>query len=217
MALWRPERPPLAIVRRATHGELTKQVLPLILELPPSYCDGPHGAYGADLGAVKGVAARCGFSVDGAQVCADGVTRRCVGAEPLKLRVMAIAFGRAPKYRSSKQRLTPQGDKPLRIEIAGVNRPQPHWCLTPAFSRRAPDEQVKATTAKRVRALAPFVRSQHSNLSRAPSPLPRQLRLQQTRLGRRAVKQRPPSMPDDVSQGTSAALRELRHRCAQPR
>jgi hypothetical protein len=107
MALWRPERPPLAIVRRATHGELPKQVLPLILELPPSYSDGPYWAYGADLGAVKGVAARYGFSVDGAQVGADCVTRRCVGAEPLKLRVMAIAFGRAPKYRSSEQCLTP--------------------------------------------------------------------------------------------------------------
>jgi hypothetical protein len=68
--------------------------------------------------------------VDGAQVCADGVTRRCVGPESFKLRVMAIAFGRAPKDRSSKQRLTPQGHKPLRIEIAGMNRPQSHWCLT---------------------------------------------------------------------------------------
>jgi hypothetical protein len=136
MALWRAERPPLAIVRRATHGELPKQMLPLILQLPPCYRNGFDGAYRADLGAVKSVAARGGFNVDGTQVCADGITRRCVGPEPIELRVMAIAYGRAPKYRSSKERLTPEGNKPLRVEIARVNRPQPHWRLT---DRRSAD------------------------------------------------------------------------------
>jgi hypothetical protein len=59
MALWRPERAPLAIVRRATHGELPEQMLPLILKLPACYSNGSYaGAYGANLGTVKSVAAR---------------------------------------------------------------------------------------------------------------------------------------------------------------
>lgn len=150
MALWRPERPPLAIVSRVAHRELPKQTLPLILELPPCYSNGFYGANGAHFGVVKSVAARRGFSVDGAQVCADCVTRRCVAPEPLELRVMAIPIGRTPKYRSSKQRLSPEGDKPLRIEIAGMNRPQPHWCLTstPTGARRIATDKAKDSCAR---------------------------------------------------------------------
>ena len=75
MALWRRERPPLAIVHRTTHGQLPEQMLPLILELLSCYSNRFYGAYGADLRAVEGVAARRGFDVNGAQVCADGGTR----------------------------------------------------------------------------------------------------------------------------------------------
>ena len=135
MALRTLERSPPAIVRGTTHRKLSKQVFPFILDLSSRYGDRCYGAYGSYLGMVKGVTPRCGLGVNGAQVGTDSVPRRCVSLKPLELRMMAVAFGCAPKYCPRKQRLAPQGDEPLRVEIARVNRPKPHQCLAFELSR----------------------------------------------------------------------------------
>src|SRR5690606_35385534 len=115
-------------MRRVAHRELPEQMLPLVLKLPVRDGNGFDGACRAHLGAVKRVAAQQGFVMNSAQVRVDGISRRGVGSESLKLRMTAIALSLASKHRSSKQRLTPESDKPLRIEITRMNRPQPHGC-----------------------------------------------------------------------------------------
>lgn len=126
MALRRGKAPPPAIVLGATHGELPQEVFPLVLELASCDDNRRDGAHGADFGPIESVAARRSFSVDGTKVRAHGVTRRGVGLEPHELRVMTVAFGRAPQHRPGEQRFAPERDEPLRIEIARMNRPQPH-------------------------------------------------------------------------------------------
>src|SRR5690606_41678191 len=117
---------PAAVGRGAGHGAPPEQQLPLRLELAPRDDYALYGAYRAYLGAVKTIAARQRLVMDGAQVGADRIAWIGVGAETLKLRVMAIAPGPATQHRPRKQRLAPQRDEPLRVEIAGMERPQPH-------------------------------------------------------------------------------------------
>src|SRR5690606_31678932 len=126
MALRSAERAPAPIVLGTAHGETPEQQLPFVLELPARNDYAFYRAHGADLGAVKAVAARQRLFMDGAQVGADGIARTGVRAKALELRVMAIAFGLAPQHRPRQQRLSPQRDEPLRVEIAGMERPQPH-------------------------------------------------------------------------------------------
>ena len=53
-------------------------------------------------------------------------TRRRARLKPLQLRVPAIATGAPTKHLARKQRLTPQRDQALGVEVPRVNRPQAH-------------------------------------------------------------------------------------------
>lgn len=126
MALRRLNRSPLAKVRWTAQAKLPEQVPPLMRELSRCYGNRRHVAHGANLGTVKSIAAARCFSVNGAQVRGNGGPRRCMGLEPLQLGMMPVAPGQAPKHCTGQQRLAPQRDEPLRIEVAGMDGPQPH-------------------------------------------------------------------------------------------
>jgi len=46
--------------------------------------------------------------------------------EPMKLGMVAIAPGLAPKHSASQERFAPQGNETLRIEVLGMKGPESH-------------------------------------------------------------------------------------------
>ena len=86
-------------------------------DAPPAY---------ADPGAAERVAAGRGLLEHGVQVGIDGRERPAVRAEPLELRVVAVAARAAPQHRARQQRLAPQRHQAARIEVAGMYGPEPH-------------------------------------------------------------------------------------------
>ena len=60
----------------------------------------------------------------GQQVAVDGGQWRRVLAEPLQLGMVPITASAAPQDFTRQQRLTPQRDQALRIEVFGVKRPE---------------------------------------------------------------------------------------------
>ena len=117
---------PPAMKSRIACLQLAQKMPPLVLDLASSTVDMNGAANRPDLGPVERVTARVGFEQDGTQIGVDGRTGSGVGLEPMKLRMMAVAFGRAAKNSTRQEGLTPQRNKTLRIKIPRMKSPQSH-------------------------------------------------------------------------------------------
>ncbi len=49
-----------------------------------------------------------------------------MGSESQELRMVPIAFGLASQHGPGEQRLAPEGDEALWIQVPGMNRPESH-------------------------------------------------------------------------------------------
>jgi len=123
------QRTPLPIMSGAPGGELSKQVLPFMLQLSLRYGNWRYGAYRADPGAVKGVTAPCCFGVHGTQIRRDRIAWRGMSLKASKLRVMAVTLGHSPQYGPGQKRFSPECNQTLRIQVPRVQGPQSHWSL----------------------------------------------------------------------------------------
>lgn len=115
---------------RVAHGELREEVLSLELELAERDGDRRARRAPADLRGVERVAATIGLGEDGVEVPGDRGERLGVPAEPLELRVAAVAPGLAVKHRLREESLPPEGDEPTGVEMLGMQRPEAHAPLS---------------------------------------------------------------------------------------
>ena len=101
--------------------QLVQEMLPLERHLTRTDRDGWRGsARWAELGLVEPVVARYCLGVHARQVEIDGQARVCMSPEPFQLRMVEITTCFASQDSPCKQRLAPQGDETLRIEILRV-------------------------------------------------------------------------------------------------
>ena len=119
---------PLREQRRDAHLQLAEQVLSLVRQLTAGRNDGQIGPGRSQLAWVKTIAARQRLCVSAMQIGVDGAAGVGVQLEPQQLRVVFVAAGFAPQYGACQQALAPESRQALRIEIARVQRPEPH-CL----------------------------------------------------------------------------------------
>ena len=101
-------------------------MLPFVHYLPARDADAADRRCGPYLPAIKCIAAPLRLGMNSSEICIDGGTGRCVSAEALKLRVMPVAFCPPAQNGLREQRLAPQGNQALCIQIAGMNRPKTH-------------------------------------------------------------------------------------------
>src|SRR5579871_2196675 len=129
--------PPTAPERRCATSQLSRQVLPLVLELTGGHGERHPPTYRADLRRIKCVATCAGLGMDAAQVLR--YCRQCcpMTAEAMQLRMGSVAAGLPAQHRLRQQRFAPQGHEPACIEIARMQRPEAH---ARNLSRRAPEE-----------------------------------------------------------------------------
>jgi len=83
-------------------------------------------SHAADLAAVKGVATGHCFGMNALQVGTDRGARRRLRAKTLKLRMTPIAASVSAQHCPSQQRLSPQRDEALRIEVSRMQLPKSH-------------------------------------------------------------------------------------------
>ena len=117
---------PPAMKSRTACLQLAQKMTPLVLDLASSAVEMNGAANRPDLGSVERVTARVGLDHDGVEIGVYGRTRSGVGLEPMKLRMMAVAFGRAAKNRTRQERLTPKSHETLPIKIPRMKSPQSH-------------------------------------------------------------------------------------------
>ena len=174
---------PMAMQRPAASSELAHQVAPLVRKLPAGHRNGSHASQRADFAAIECVAAPGRFSVYLLQVRIDGRSRKGVRAEPLELRMVPVTAGFAAQDGLCEQRLAPERDQPLGIEIARMQAPEPHGssgaltarttCRRRGRFHRGPSPGIRTATARRnwcAPSKAPCAQRRFSQ--RAPRPLP---------------------------------------------
>ena len=106
--------------RRASRGQFSQQVLPLVDHLSARHDDGRDQTARSNLAAVEVVAALDRFLVYRAQVSVDRRARRYVRREASELRMVPVTSGLASQDGAREQRLTPERDEALWIEILRV-------------------------------------------------------------------------------------------------
>lgn len=100
--------------------QLVLQMAPLMRKLARTDRNVLNHPNRTDLGMVEGVAPMRGLGVNRSQVCVDGQARMRMRAEALELRMVFVATCLAADDRLGQQRLTPQGNQPLRVQVLGM-------------------------------------------------------------------------------------------------
>lgn len=116
---------PPAVQRRTPDLELVQQMRPLVLQLPAGASDTPDSARWPDLATIESKAAGLGLCEHRPKIGSDGGPRRPLCLEANQLRMMAIAPGPIPQHGLRQQAFAPQRDQALRVEVAGMNAPEP--------------------------------------------------------------------------------------------
>lgn len=104
--------------------QLPKEMLPFVIELSGRGLYPNRGSGASHLARVERISPRARFLPNHGEVRADGRPRRDMRLEPSELGMVAISLRQAANHRARQQRLTPQGDQALRIEIPGMQRPE---------------------------------------------------------------------------------------------
>ena len=133
----------LARAVRATGPEFSHQMPPLELELARRFREPAHGAGPTQLAPIEPISTSAGLGMDAGEVTVQASHGIGQGPKPEQLRVTVIAPGRSLKHRPGEQRLAPEGDQPLHVEILGVNRPQSHVGEVPG-RWHAPESERRA-------------------------------------------------------------------------
>ena len=126
MARRRGQAVPLGQERWTSGCELSLQVQPLKRNLSGADRKGFDRPDRTELGPVKGIASTHGLVMDGAQVRVDRKARMGMRPEAFQLGMPCIAACLAAEDRPGQQRLAPQGDQALRVEILRMQRPEAH-------------------------------------------------------------------------------------------
>src|SRR5690606_20613253 len=85
----------------------------------------------ADAAPVEAVAAGIGLVRHAAQIAADRGRRVGGGAEPLQLRMVRVAARRPGEHRLREQGFAPARGEALPIQVARMQRPEPHAGIRP--------------------------------------------------------------------------------------
>ena len=117
---------PLLVQRRTADRQFLKQMKPFMVDLAGGDEDGRLDSHAADLAAVEGIAAGDCLGMNALQVCTDYGTWRRLRAKAPKLWMTSIAASVPAQHRLSQQRLSPQRDEALGIEVLRMQRPKPH-------------------------------------------------------------------------------------------
>src|SRR6187200_2734854 len=112
---------------------------PLVRNLPGGCQDRLHSAQWTYLAGVESVAACCRLRMNRSEIRIDGVSGTRMREKSRELRMVSIASSLTAQHGSRQQRLAPQCNQPLRIEVAWMDSPKAHVNLTakPLFSGRA--------------------------------------------------------------------------------
>ena len=111
----------------ASSPKFASEMLAFVADLTAGRGKADLATHGHQLSRVERVAANGSLVVHSREVEVDGGERCRVLAEPVELGVVAIANRAAAQDFAGKQSLTPQRDQPLRIEVFGVQRPEPQY------------------------------------------------------------------------------------------
>ena len=114
------------IDRRAAPLQFAQQPAPFVLQLAVGRADALHASGSAKFRAIECVTSSTGLVVDESKVTVHGSARCRTGPEPRELRMLAISDGASAKHLAGEQRLAPEGDQSLCVEIPGMKRPQAH-------------------------------------------------------------------------------------------
>jgi hypothetical protein len=111
---------PASIYIGAASFELSKQMLPLVVEL--TGCNRQQSGLPdrADFSCIKRIASGCCLGMNVGQKAIHRRYGRCVGAKSCQLWMMLIPAGLAPKYRPRQERFTPERDQPLSVQVLGM-------------------------------------------------------------------------------------------------
>ena len=120
MARWPSQVFPLGEQQRATSSQLLLQVQPLMGELPGTDRNGINGSDRSDFGPIEGVTPKSCLRVDRGQIRVDSQAWLGVRYEALQLGMTRVATSFAPQHSLGQQRLAPQRNQTLRIEVLGV-------------------------------------------------------------------------------------------------
>jgi hypothetical protein len=101
--------------------ELSHQVPPLVRHLAGRDANLADRAHAADLAAIKGITTQRCLGMNGSEIGIYGGAGCGVGAETLKLRMVAITHGASAQDGLRQQRLAPQRNEALRIKISGMD------------------------------------------------------------------------------------------------
>lgn len=126
MRLRQFERAPLPKYGRTTQAQLAPQVLPFVGELTGIDGDQRRRAHRADFARVERVTSRLRFRQHAGEIGVDRRPRRRMRLKAKQLRMVPVADRFPAQYRSRQQRLAPQCNEALGIEIAGVKCPESH-------------------------------------------------------------------------------------------
>jgi len=117
------------VIGGAAHTQLGEEMGALVRELTGGSRNPDARSRRRDLRAVERVAAPIGFLQHRVQIGVDGRARRGVRTEALELGVVPIAARASAKHRLREQSLAPQSDQPTRVEMARMQRPEPHQAV----------------------------------------------------------------------------------------
>ena len=116
----------MLVQHRIANLQLLKQMMPLMLDLADRDGNRRLRSHTADLAAIERVAAGNCLCVNALQVGTDGRTRRGLRAKTLKLWMTSVTASVSAQHCLGQQRLSPQRDQALRIEVLRMQRPKPH-------------------------------------------------------------------------------------------
>jgi len=101
-------------------------MFPLVKQLAASLGNLSGESSPSDFGRVELVTSPRRFFINGLEVSRHRRFRIVEFAEAIQLWVMSVTARRAVKDLLRKQRLTPDGNQPFRIEMFWMYRPEPH-------------------------------------------------------------------------------------------
>jgi hypothetical protein len=106
--------------------QLSAQVRPFVKQLAVGFFQHDHSREPRNFRTVEFITAPRGLFVHGFEEGSERCHGFCVGLKPDELRVMPVAFGFAAQDLLRQQRLPPERDESLGVEVFRVQGPKPH-------------------------------------------------------------------------------------------
>ena len=104
--------------------QLVQEPPPLVLQLSVGCAEAVNGPEPTEFRAIEVVTPEARLFIHERKVTVDGCARRRAGSKSRQLRVVAISRGSSAKHFAREQRLAPERDESLRVEVPGMQRPE---------------------------------------------------------------------------------------------